>query len=284
MTDSHPDRGGHHGRGQDAGPEGDLLVERAADGVAVITLNAPGRRNSITLDLARDLVAACHALNDDPCVGATVIRGAGPVFCSGADRALLARVGSDPSSEDNVRDLMTIYSSFTSVANLAMPTIAAVQGAALGAGLNLALSADLCLVTKETRLLSGFLPIGVHPGGGHFTLLAKRANPQIAAAMALFGQELVGDAAVEAGLAFEACTAAQLHARAVELAAVAGADPALSRKAVDSFRTQTGLPQAQATGTRIELAAQMWSLARSRRPVAQAVAPGVAPGEGRTRS
>lgn len=168
------------------------------------------------------------------------------------------------------------YSSFTSVANLAMPTIAAVQGAALGAGLNLALSADLCLVTKETRLLSGFLPIGVHPGGGHFTLLSRRTNPQLAAAMALFGQEFVGDAAVEAGLAFEACIAAQLHARAVELAAVAAADPALSRKALDSFRAQTGLPQAQATGTRIELAAQMWSLARSRRAVA--------PGEGRTRS
>jgi enoyl-CoA hydratase len=82
--------------------------------------------------------------------------------------------------------------------------------------------------------------------------------------MALFGQEFVGDAAVEAGLAFEACTAAQLHARAVELAAVAAADPALSRKALDSFRAQTGLPQAQATGTRIELAAQLWSFARSR--------------------
>jgi enoyl-CoA hydratase len=254
----------------------ELLIERTADGVAILTLNASRRRNSITLDLARDLVAACSALNGDPSVGATVIRAAGPVFCSGADRALLARVASDPSSEDNLRDLMTIYSSFTSVANLAMPTIAAVQGAALGAGLNLVLSADLCLVTKETRLLSGFLPIGVHPGGGHFTLLTTRTNPQIAVAMALFGQEFVGDAAVAAGLAFEACPAAQLHARALELAAVAGADPALSRQALDSLRAETGLPQAQATGTRIELAAQMWSLARSRRASA--------PVEGRTPS
>jgi enoyl-CoA hydratase len=254
----------------------DVHVERASNGVAIITLDAPRRRNSITLSLARDLVAACDALNGDLSIGATVIRAAGPVFCSGADRALLARVGSDPSSEDNVRDLMTIYSSFTSVANLAMPTIAAVPGAALGAGLNLALSADLCLVTKETRLLSGFLPLGVHPGGGHFTLVSRRASPQIAAAMALFGQEFVGDEAVTAGLAFEACPAAQLDARALELAAVAAADPALSRQALDSFRAQTGLPQAQATGTRIELAAQMWSFARRR--------PASAAGEGRTRS
>lgn len=242
----------------------DVLIERTADGVAIITLNAPRRRNSITIDLARDLVAACSALNGNRSIGATVIRAAGPVFCSGANRALLARVASDPSSEDNLRDLMAIYASFTSVANLAMPTIAAVQGAALGAGLNLALSADLCLVTKETRLLSGFLPISVHPGGGHFTLLARRTNPQIAAAMALFGQEFVGDAAVAAGLAFEACPAAQLHARALELTAVAGADPALSRQAHESFRAETGLPQAQATGTRIEPAAQMWSFARNR--------------------
>jgi enoyl-CoA hydratase len=267
MTDSHS--------GPDAGTESDVQVERAADGVAIITLNAPRRRNSITLDMARDLVAACGALNADAGIGATIIRAAGPVFCSGADRALLARIGSDPISAENVRDLMTIYSSFASVANLAMPTIAAVQGAALGAGLNLVLSADLCLVTNQTRLLSGFLPIGVHPGGGHFTLLSRRTNPQIAAAMALFGQELVGDAAVAAGLAFEACPPAQLDARALELAAVAAADPALSRKALDSFRAQTGLPQAQATGTRIELAAQLWSFGRSRR------AP--APGEGQAR-
>jgi enoyl-CoA hydratase len=268
MTDSHS--------GPDAGAGSDVQVERAADGVAILTLNAPRRRNSITLDMARDLVAACVTLNADAGVGATIIRAAGPVFCSGADRALLARIGSDPISEQNVRDLMTIYSSFASVANLAMPTIAAVQGAALGAGLNLVLSADLCLVTNQTRLLSGFLPIGVHPGGGHFTLLSRRTNPQIAAAMALFGQELVGEAAVAAGLAFEACPAAQLDARALELAAVAAADPALSRKALDSFRAQTGLPQAQATGTRIELAAQLWSFARSRR------AP--APGEGQART
>jgi enoyl-CoA hydratase len=273
MTDSHPGSG-DHGRALDVETESDVQVERAANGVAIITLNAPRRRSSITLNLARDLIAACGALNGDPSIGATVIRAAGSVFCSGADRALPARVGSDPSSEDNVRDLMTIYSSFTSVANLAMPTIAAAQGAALGTGLNLTLSADLCLVTKETWLLSGFLPIGIHPGGGHFTLLSRRTNPQIAAAMALFGQEFVDDAAVEAELTFEACTAAQLHARAVELAAVAAADPALSRKALGSFRAQTGLPQAQATGTRIELAAQMWSFARSRRAVA--------PGEGRT--
>jgi enoyl-CoA hydratase len=240
----------------------DVRVDNRDDGVAVITLDAPNRRNRINLAAACDLVAACEVLDADLSVGAAVIRAAGTVFSSGADRELLARISADPTSEENFQDLTTIYSSFARVSRLTMPTISVVQGTALGAGLNLALSTDVCLVADEGRLVSGFLSIGVHPGGGHFTLVSQRAGSQVAAAMSLFGQEFVGSAAVEAGLALEAWPAADLDERALELAAVAGANPALSRRAAESLRLQTGSIQAQTLGTRIEHAAQLWSLPR----------------------
>lgn len=240
----------------------DIILERRDDGVAILTLNAPQRRNSLTLEMAREISNACDAVDRDDSIGATIVRATGPVFCAGADRELLARVGEQPASNESYLGLMEIYAAFGRINRLSMPTITAVQGTALGAGLNLALSADLCLVADSARLLSGFIPIGAHPGGGHFTLLSRRAGPQLAAAMGLFGHELVGSEAVNAGLAFECCTSTELDERALELAVVAAADPALSRRVAESFRMQINSPQAQQEGTRIEQAAQMWSLHR----------------------
>jgi enoyl-CoA hydratase len=240
----------------------EIDIQVRSDGVAVLTLNAPQRRNSLTLVMARDIVAACDSLDANPAVGATVVRSAGTVFCAGADRGLLAEVGNDPSAEANYLGLMQVYESFSRIARLTMPTVSAVQGTALGAGVNLALSADLCLVAEDARLLSGFLPLGVHPGGGHFTLLSQRAGPQLAAAMGLFGHELVGAQAVAAGLAFEVCAADSLDSRALELAAVPGADPTLSRRSTESMRLQLGEPHAQMVATKVEQPAQMWSLRR----------------------
>lgn len=235
---------------------------QVGDGIAVLTLDAPRRRNSLTVAMSAELIAACDVIDANASIGATIIRSTGTVFCAGADRELLARVGADPSLEGNYDGLTTVYESFGRVGRLTTPTITVVQGAALGAGLNLALSGDLCLVADDARLLSGFLPIGAHPGGGHFTLLAHRAGPQVAAALGLFGTKLVGAAAVRAGLAFEALPADQLDTRARELALVAASDPQLSRRATESMRIELGLSAAQQIGTRLEHAAQMWSLKR----------------------
>jgi enoyl-CoA hydratase len=232
------------------------------DGIAALTLNAPERRNSLTQEMARDIVRACDTVEADSEVGAMVVRANGTVFCSGADRSLLAEASKDPCTDRNYAALGQVYEAFTRIARMGLPTISAVQGAALGAGLNLALSSDLCLVAPDARLLSGFLPIGVHPGGGHFSLLNSRVGPQIAAAMGLFGYELLGEQAVVVGLAFEAHPADMLDARAFEMAAVAAADPTLSRRATESMRLQFGSSQSQQTALRIEQSAQMWSLRR----------------------
>ena len=152
------------------------------EGVAFITLNAPATRNALSNEMAGQFVAACDEADRDPQVGAAVIRGAGGTFCSGAERGHLDEVGRDPVEENRYAALGGIYRAFTRAGQLEMPTIAAVRGAAVGAGINLMLATDLRIVAEDARLISGFLRIGLHPGGGHFGLLAGRAGAEAAAA------------------------------------------------------------------------------------------------------
>src|SRR6185503_11952368 len=110
------------------------------DGVAFITLNAPATRNALNNELAGQFVAACDEADRDQQVGAAV------TFCSGAERGHLDEVGRDPAEENRYAALGGIYRAFTRVGQLEMPTIAAVRGAAVGAGINLMLATDLRIV------------------------------------------------------------------------------------------------------------------------------------------
>ena len=140
-------------------------------------------------------------------MGAAVISGAGGTFCSGAERGHLEEVGRDPAEAGRYAALGGIYRAFTRVGELEVPSIAAVRGAAVGAGINLLLATDLRIVAEDARLISGFLRIGLHPGGGHFGLLAGRAGAEAAAAAGIFGEEISGLRAVQLGLAWEAVPA-----------------------------------------------------------------------------
>jgi enoyl-CoA hydratase len=165
--------------------------------VAVLTLSDPGRRNALSLELSGQLAQAVAECDRDESVHAIVITGAPPAFCAGADRSALAAAGRSGSKAD----LRGIYAGFLAVANAALPTIAAVSGPAVGAGLNLALACDLRLVGPGAMFDARFLQLGIHPGGG-MTWLAQRAvGWQSAAALALFGEPLDAAQAVRTGLA-----------------------------------------------------------------------------------
>jgi enoyl-CoA hydratase len=178
-------------------------------------------------------------------------------------RSVLTDTGRDPVEDEAYRNLETVYRAFTTIGEIAVPTIAAVRGAAVGAGLNLALATDLRVVSRTARLLPGFAQIGIHPGGGHFTLLNRVAGREAAAAMGLFGEEADGDRAVSLGLAWAAYDDAEVEDRALALAARVAKDPALARRMVATFRRETapgGLPWDVAV--ELERSPQMWSLRR----------------------
>jgi enoyl-CoA hydratase len=231
--------------------------------VAVVTLDAADRRNALTPGMAGDLIAAFDEVDARPDVGALVVRAEGPSFCAGGDIATLTAAGQDPAEPGVYADMSTIYDSFYRLGQVSVPTVAAVRGSAVGAGMNLLLAADLRIVARDVRLLCGFLKRGMHPGGGHFVLLSRLIGREAAAAMALFGEELDGARAVELGLAWESVDAAAVDERARELAVRVAADPELARVTVQNFRKETATAVSWEIATQFERPSQMWSMRRS---------------------
>ena len=240
---------------------GEVHLERQ-DGVAVLTVDNPDVKNGLTPEMGYALSDLCDEIDADPSLGAAVVRGAGGTFCSGADRRRWT-AGADQAEDTVYKELGAVYTAFRRVGTLSVPTIAAVRGAAVGAGLNLALSTDLRIVGTDARLMAGFLRIGLHPGGGYFTLSTRTAGREATAAMGLFSEEITGTRAVEIGLAWEAVDDAAVEGRALELAARAARDPELAREAARSFRTEAGPPGiGWEAALHFERATQMWSQRR----------------------
>ncbi len=189
-------------------------------GVALVTLNAPERRNAMDLAMVDEIVAIMDRCDGDDAVGAIVVTGAGKGFCAGAALDHLADPGADAKG-----GLRSIYAGFLAFAKCAKPTIAAVNGAAVGAGMNLALATDLRIASPAARFDARFLDLGLHPGGGHTWMLQRLIGAQAAAAAVLFGQSFSGAEAVRVGLAYECVEADELVPRALELGARAGSMP-----------------------------------------------------------
>lgn len=230
--------------------------------VALITISSPEVRNGLTAEMGRQLAEHCDAIDADVSVGAAVVRGDRGTFCSGADTRAWG-VNVDPASEEAYARSTAVYGAFVRVGQLKVPTIAAVRGAAVGAGMNLFLATDLRVVSTNVRLLAGFLRIGIHPGGGFFTLMGRLGGREVAAAMGLFGQEISGEQAVRLGLAWEAVPDETVEGRAMELAELAAQDPELVRHALASYRAELGPPAVSwAAAVDMERGIQMWSQRR----------------------
>lgn len=173
----------------------DVLVERR-DRVAVVTVSDPARRNALTAELSDRLVEVVRECDGDESVGALVVTGAPPAFCAGGDLAALGEAGRSGSHEG----LLRIYEGFLTVARASVPTVAAVTGPAVGAGLNLALACEVRLAGPGAVFDARFLQLGIHPGGGMTWMAQRLLGPQTAAAMALFGEALDAAEALRTGL------------------------------------------------------------------------------------
>lgn len=173
----------------------DSVLLELDGGVALITVNDPDRRNAVTDEISVRLRRAVEDAQSDPSVHAVVVTGAGKAFCAGAD---LSALGS--AAEDGLRRL---YDGFLAVADCTLPTIAAVNGPAVGAGLNLALACDVRIAGPAALFDARFQKLGIHPGGGMTWMLQRAVGPQVARAALLFGMRFDAEAAVRYGLALE---------------------------------------------------------------------------------
>jgi len=173
----------------------DRVVVQVENHIALITVNDPERRNAVTAEISAGLRAAVDAAEANTDVHALIVTGAGKAFCAGADLTALG-----DATEDGLR---TIYDGFLAVANCALPTIAAVNGAAVGAGLNLALAADVRIAGAAALFDPRFQKLGIHPGGGATWMLQRAVGVQAARASLLFGVRFDAEAAVRYGLALD---------------------------------------------------------------------------------
>lgn len=235
----------------------------AENGVARITLDNPSRKNAITLSMAASIESICDDIERDRSVGVVVVDARGSYFCSGADTRDLAASSTDAASDEAVRRTSAIYRCFVRVGQLPTPTIASVVGGAVGAGLNLALAADVLLVTPDAVLDSGFLARKIHPGGGHLSLVGRLLGPAGTVAMAGLGAAMSGSEAARRGLAYACVEAADMEAEIATLVKHAAADPDLARAIKNSVRLELGPPSVSlASALEIERGVQMWSLGR----------------------
>jgi enoyl-CoA hydratase len=243
--------------------EYDQITLDVVDGVAVVTLDAPERRNALTPGMARSLMDVCDRIDGDPGIGAAVVRGANGHFCAGAHRAVLDTAGEDPTEPTSYADNGAVYGAFQRFGRLQVPTIAAVRGAAVGAGVNLMMATDLRITGVSARIIAGFLRIGIHPGGGHFVLMGRTAGRETTAAMSLFSEEIDGTRAAELGLAWACLPDDEAEDHAIALARRPAKDPELARAAVASFRSELDAPGTPwDVASQAERASQMWSLRR----------------------
>jgi enoyl-CoA hydratase/carnithine racemase len=213
---------------------GPLRVDRPADGVVLLTLALPDRRNAMTEALTQAWGETIAELSTDRSVRAVVVTGEGRAFCAGGDLSWLgAGDGESGDGESGpagvpapsrLRDrMLPFYRTWLSIRGLEVPTIAALNGAAIGAGLCLALACDLRYAVPEAKLAMPFTALGMHPGMAATYLLPEAVGLPRAREMLFTGRVVSGADAVDIGLVNAVVEPERLLDGALEIAGRAAA-------------------------------------------------------------
>jgi enoyl-CoA hydratase/carnithine racemase len=217
-----------------------LIVDRGDDGVAVLTLDVPERRNAMTAELTAAWRDAMGTLAADTGVRAVVVTGAGPAFCAGGD---LSWIGAGNTlSVAEIRDrMLPFYRTWLAVRELEVPVLAAVNGPAVGAGLALALACDLRYAAENAVFSAPFTQLGMSPGMATSYLLQEAVGLPVARELLLTGRRVDAAEALRLGLVNGVYTAMDLVAevRAVAARIAAGA-PLPVRLTTTALRTGFG--------------------------------------------
>jgi enoyl-CoA hydratase len=184
--------------------------------VATITLNRPDNRNSMTPDVLEGLADAVSRARADAELRCVVVTGRGRSFCAGAD--FRARAPREEQATPPHERFYATYAPFLSLLDVELPTVAAMQGHAIGGGLGLALVCDLRVASRESRYGANFVRLGLHPGMATTWLLPRLMGVPRAVEFLLTGRIVDGEEAARVGLVHYAVDADEVLARARELA------------------------------------------------------------------
>lgn len=227
--------------------------------VAVVTLDLPERRNSMSAGMTRSWERLMELLAADEELAAVVVTGAPPAFCAGGD---LSWIVSEPdASVPDLRSrMLAFYRSWLAVRDLPVPTIAAVNGSAIGAGFALALACDIRYAAADARLGVPFTSLGLHPGMATTWSLPDVAGMAVARDLLLTGRVVTGAEAVGLGMVSGAFPAGEVLEQALAAAdRVAAAAPVATRLTLEALRG--GGHDSFATALQWEALAQATTLA-----------------------
>ena len=211
-----------------------VLIERDS-AVTTLTLNRPNVRNAMGVELTDAFTAALEDVRVDPDVRVVIVTGAGKAFCSGGDLSWI-KPGPDASVPDMRRKMRSFYPRFLAVRSLDVPVIAAINGAAVGAGLCLAMACDIRIAADDAMLSAPFTKLGMHPGMAATYLLTKLLGSARAAELLFTSRAIDGSEAERIGLVNKAVPREQVldEARAIasEIAANAPIPMGMVKRAV----------------------------------------------------
>lgn len=224
----------------------EFINVEVVDGVATILLNRPPM-NALNLQMQQEIKAAAEELSARADVGAVIVYGGEKVFAAGADVKEMQTM----SYQDMVRASTGLQDSFTAVARIKQPTIAAVTGFALGGGCELAMCCDMRIAADNAKLGQPEILLGIIPGAGGTQRLPRLVGPSRAKELVLTGRFVDASEAQSIGLVDQVVPAAETYDSALALARRLARGPALAMRAAKEA-IDRGLETDLATGLEIE--------------------------------
>ena len=206
------------------------LITRREGAVLILSNNNPAARNALTPGFYNGLTAALGAAACDPTVGAVVLTGEGGHFCSGGDLRQIATRRELPIAERRLK-LEGLHNLVRALRDCPKPVIMAVEGAAAGAGLSLALAGDMLVAAKNAQFSVAYVKVGLTPDGGATALLAEFVSRQVLTELCLTGERVSGERMQQLGVVNRLTEPGDALAAALRLAeqVAAGPDLAMAR-------------------------------------------------------
>ena len=203
------------------------LITRREGAVLILSNNNPAARNALTPGFYNGLAAALGAAACDPTVGAVVLTGEGGHFCSGGDLRQIATRRELPIAERRLK-LEGLHNLVRALRDCPKPVVIAVEGAAAGAGLSLALAGDMLVAARNAQFSVAYVKVGLTPDGGATALLSEFVSRQVLTELCLTGERVSGERMHQLGVVNRLVEPGQALAAALELARQVAAGPELA--------------------------------------------------------